>query len=273
MKKVHWLIEETNYQNDNNVAQRLMYLLQERGNPVTTFDYVFENTDWSFWSSFQREDPAVFFGTWNALSAMSEMHDLPQPLAWYAPEPFRCSTYYQKYCDLILQRSWQMCGVDEFERTAEDAFQLFGVNDCIFVRPDDNNKIFNGDLLKKGNLQGWLRGLRHKKIPLDETLMVIARPISIDVEWRFVVVGGKVAGGSQYKTNCCIDINANYDPRAAEFAELVAATWSPFPVFVVDVGFVKDEYKIVEIGPFNYAGLYKIELEPILEAIEEIVLY
>jgi hypothetical protein len=107
---------------------------------------------------------------------------------------------------------------------------------------------------------------------IDETCQVVtALPQKIHNEWRLFVVNGKVITGSQYKDRCCIEIVAGYPDEVCEFAEYVAAIWAPFPIFVIDVCLTDDGYKVMEIGPFNYAGVYLSDLRKLVVAINNYV--
>lgn len=267
---VHWILEATNYQNDNNVAQRLMYLLAEKGHPVTMFDYVpFEGTDYSFLPK-PEEGPAVYFGTWNALMDMRErVPNLPRPFAWCDLDKLNCSTYYKHLEDYILQQDRWSGTLEMLPLIAPELYEAISVGGKVFIRPDDNEKSFPGALVREEELEPWLRNVLEYRMVPQSTVFHAARPRAIDAEWRFVLVEGKVVGGSQYKTNGHADIEPGYDPLAATFAEEAATVWTPHPVFVMDVGLVEGDYKIVEVGPFNYAGLYKTELGPVVDAINK----
>lgn len=102
----------------------------------------------------------------------------------------------------------------------------------------------------------------------DKDLEVIAsKPVKLFGEWRFIILNNKVVTGGKYRSENSLDVEEGYDEKAAELAESAANKWSPAPLFIIDVGLTNEGYKIVEIGPFSYAGLYKCDLK---KAITEI---
>lgn len=262
---VHWLLQETNYHNDFNVAQRLTYLIPELGHKVTTFKYVpFGETVYDFMPA---EGPVVYFGGWNVLDDIRRRGILtPPPFAWYDSDKFKCSTYYRKLGDYVAQQGVVFLKLEELTEHA------YGGARKLFVRPDDNEKSFVGQLVEQDLCDAFVRNTIDYGQVSPDLDIVIALPQQIKYEWRVVVVDGKAISGSQYKEGKAIEVIAGCPAGVLEFAEAVAARWSPHPVFIVDVCETDEGYKVMEIGPFNYAGLYLNDLRAIVEAVNAHVL-
>jgi len=84
-----------------------------------------------------------------------------------------------------------------------------------------------------------------------------------------IVHEGKVITGSQYKRNGQLDVKAGYPEGAAEVTEEACRKWYPHPVFVMDIGLVGDQYRIVECGSVNCAGYYDCDMGTIIRAMSE----
>lgn len=262
---MHWLLQETKYHNDNNVAQRLHYLLMEMGHPVTTFKYIpFGGTDYSFMPT---EPPLIFFGTCNVVKDIRTRNiPVPPPFVWCDWDLFSCHTYYDKLAAYIVQDAPKFVKLRDLD---ESVF----VKPEMFFRPDDNEKSFVGTPLKRDLFAPWKRDLlSHQDYhQSSEDITVVVAPIKeIAFEWRVVIVDGKAVAGSRYKKHGWLDIEADFPVEVATFAEEVAACWSPHPVFIIDVGLCDGKYRVVEIGPFNYAGLYQCDLRAIVDAISSL---
>lgn len=263
---MHWIVQQTKTQTDNDVYQRLLYTLEEMGVPYTSFVYIpFEGTDYSFMEGVKS--PAVFFGTFNALNDMRKrVPNLPEPFAWYETDAFECISYYELLKGNLLQEDHVFMRLGDVLGNIDSLYSRFGRK--VFLRPNDNEKSFVGSLVKIDLLESWVKGVSNNNSA--DLLVVASSPKEIEYEWRFVVVWGQIVAGSQYKAGDCIDIHHEYPTAAAVFAKKMAWKWYKFPVFIVDVCLTGGEYKVVEVGPFNYAGLYRCDLRAIVKAINNI---
>ena len=108
----------------------------------------------------------------------------------------------------------------------------------------------------------------------DSSLAMVSFPIDIENEWRMVVADRKVITGSQYRKDREIEISGDVDKEVVEFAEKVLQIeWQPHPIFIMDVCKTSSgEYKVVEIGSVNAAGLYDCDIEKILDNTNEIAI-
>jgi hypothetical protein len=262
-----WLIEAVQYQNDRNCPQRLSYLLQELGCEVIVFD----DSDLSFLSNLKGKEPVVYYGSINTLLDIRQQEkSLPQPFAWYDPLIFSCKNYYKQLKPFILPENpyFSTLGALDNSELVDYLYSQHGKDDVVFIRPNDNEKTFTGTLVRKTNLRTWSNDMTLRRYVPEATEIIVSAPQKIVYEWRFIIVNEKVASGSQYMSNGFCDPMEGFDDRAACFAEEAASCWSPYPVYIMDVGEVPGRgFVIVEIGPFNYAGLYQSDIRAIAKAI------
>ncbi len=137
----------------------------------------------------------------------------------------------------------------------------------LFVRPDENDKSFDGQLVHRDALSELVRVVS-ARAPLD-TLCVVASPRPIEEEWRLFMASGRVIACSQYRFRRSSAVVPGAPASVIAFAEDLARTWSPHPIFVMDVGRVGDTYCVVEIGSASCAGLYACDLRALVRGIRD----
>lgn len=127
------------------------------------------------------------------------------------------------------------------------------IDDEMFVRPLEDTKSFNGGIYNKNTLK-------------FEGECVVAHLQSIQKEFRFFVLNNKIIGQSQYKQNGELYISSIVDDGAIEFAKQMLEKFS-FKGYTLDIAYVNQEYKIVELNCFNASGLYGVSLYNFLNEI------
>jgi ATP-grasp domain, R2K clade family 3 len=127
-----------------------------------------------------------------------------------------------------------------------------------FVRPDADNKLFDGGVYDLAALYSVA-----KNIP-DELLVVKAEPQTIDAEWRCFVIDGEVVDGSEYRRNGKPSFSPGVPQRAVELVEVAAMQWLPAPVVCIDVARTGDRFGIVEANCFNASRFYAADIPNIV---------
>lgn len=163
-----------------------------------------------------------------------------------------------------------MLSFAEFRRKKNFLYSAFGATKDIFVKPDENVKTFSGTVVPYEKFDRWVEMTNDCYCPDPDMLVVVAQPCNIALEWRFVVHNGRVVTGSQYKVAGKTEMSAEVPAGAIEFAEKMAKhQWQPEPIYVLDVCQVGDQYFVLEIGEVNCAGLYRCDLEKVVDAMTE----
>jgi hypothetical protein len=160
-----------------------------------------------------------------------------------------------------------------------------------FIRPVHDSKSFSGTVIAGDELAKW------KTRVLDvsdgyatlrpETEVMYAEPKDIDLEARFFIVDGTVVSGSSYRSlgrqilyqridgnnplfrpmvdfvrdMLAVDFTES-DSYESTYAEPIAEA------FVMDIGQVGDQYKVVEINTINSAGFYATDMGAVVRALE-----
>lgn len=115
----------------------------------------------------------------------------------------------------------------------------------------------------------------------DDELVWIADPKAIKIEVRFFVLYGEIVTGSIYKINGVGNHQAlNYDHPAWKACQDILSDWEredcslkicrPDTIdgFVIDLGLVDNEWKVVELNNLNSAGFYRCDTDAIVRRIK-----
>lgn len=147
--------------------------------------------------------------------------------------------------------------------------------DKVFVRPVEDSKAFNGQLMTKDQFNKWKDQI--SKIdpqpfqPLSkETEIMVCAPKPIYAEYRFFIVDGIVISGSMYKRGTQVFHDSEVDQYITDFAQEMVDKWQPNIAFVIDVAQTDNGLKIIEMGNINSAGFYKIDVNKYIIAMEEL---
>lgn len=143
-----------------------------------------------------------------------------------------------------------------------------------FIRPCEDLKAFTGFVTTPKEWADWktrvLAGEKSSEFTQlsADTMIVAAPPRPIYREYRMFVVGDRVVAGSLYRTIHGIERSADVPAQVWEFAQAMAARWSPAEVYALDVAEGDAGLKVLEINCFNGAGTYACDLVKLYGAIE-----
>lgn len=217
--------------------------------------------------------PLIFHG---GIGLLRQAQKLPKispnymPWIWCDWDILACRSYYAHWGKYLLQQDYAFYPWGELSRLKSKLYHEFASEGKIFVRPDSNDKIFNGELVVFEQFEHWLKyGGRYMEPPPD-TLCVVCRPENILAEYRLIIADKKVIAGSQYRTPGGIDINENYPVEIISFAEEVVSVWTPHDIFCLDIAKTESGFKVIECGSINCAGFYKCDLRAIVAKASEI---
>lgn len=270
---VLWVVQEINH--DQDTSQRIMFAAQELGHEAKTLRYGgVRSVEWPDELPKGCERPVVFLGSLTAIKDHQRRHGgHGYPFAWCDWNKLSCRYYYSKLGDFLLGRRYGMYPYAEVVRCHEQLWRDFAVDGRVFIRPDSNDKVFDGQVVHLKNFDAWKGSVEAWEKPADDLLCVVASPTAvIKAEDRVVVVDGVAVTASQYKCDGKIDVvpRSGYREGSLRFAEEVAKCWSPHRAFVCDVALTGDgEFRLVEIGSVNAAGYYGCDVREIARGLSE----
>lgn len=164
------------------------------------------------------------------------------------------------------------------------------VTEVSFIRPINDSKYFAGTVFEVQEFWDWKRKvcvLEHDygNSLTGDTIIQICKPKVIYAEYRYWIVGGKIATKSMYKRGDQVIYSKDVDPRFDEFVDHVLRMekgkrgitlsttpqgWAPHRAFVLDVCDTPDGIKIVEINTINASGFYAANVQDLVMALEQL---
>ena len=145
----------------------------------------------------------------------------------------------------------------------EGARDRIASGETLFLRPDLGDKAFSGGTFGPEDLTD---------LPDTPDLAVIAAPIrDITAEFRFVIIDGEVATGSQYARDGKLDVRFDVDAACRARAREAALIYAPAAVYVCDVAMTREGPRVIEYNSFSSSGLYACDGVAIARGIEALV--
>lgn len=169
--------------------------------------------------------------------------------------------------DLYMNTDMQIVPAREAAQVAlEKGWEFF------FVKPDTDTKEFAGTVTDPQKYPHFIDGmLAHEWI--DQDFDVCVSPIKdIGIEWRLPVVGGKVVDYSIYRQWREVMPKREIYQEVLDVAAQAIALHDPAPVYVIDIGQVDGELKVIEYNGFNSSGLYACNVANVVDAVNEHVI-
>lgn len=198
------------------------------------------------------------------------------PGVWTDNENFNYETYRDKLGDLLLNNDMVRMKLSEVKAYLDGAGM-----DRVFIKPNLDTKEFAGQVITTAAFDTWLAGMietgyLNKNSDFD---VVVSRPKELGVEWRAVVVNGKVSSCSIYRQWQSVRPERHILPEVEDLIMQAHAKFAPADVYVIDiaqeyevVNGVRDYvFKVIEYNTFNSAGLYDCDVTAIIDDINAFV--
>lgn len=256
MRPIRWAVQ-TNLGSADDVA-KLTAFLERLGVPWVPLRVIpFDDTP----PDVPADGAVVFYGSTTLMRNVAR-DGRWDPGVFFDEARFAFEALRDGYGPALLNAASEVVAVGEFVSRDLDPEAEF------FVRPAGDLKEFQGAVHTFGELRGWRDGLASSNGPLGlDTRIQVAPPLAITTEWRTVVVDGRVVASSQYRSNGRLKVIGEVPSAVTAFAEEMAASYAPAPVFVLDVGEVEEGLRVVETNCFNSSGFYWCDLHAIVRAV------
>lgn len=168
-------------------------------------------------------------------------------------ESFRFDIWQRHLGAELLSRNVVLGTLAEIEPRA-----LAGPDGKFFIRPVEDNKAFDGQVIDLETLTAWRRDPA-KRAWLD--LDVVASPVqAIYREYRLFVVRNRVVTGSVYKVGGRPQLRELQDSEVESYAESILKTWTPAESVVLDVALTEKGFKVIEFNNINSSGFYAADV-------------
>ena len=187
----------------------------------------------------------------------------------YKNDNFDFRVWSEKWAGHIVNEDAVVCPFGEIP-TDQEVF---------FCRPVLDNKAFTGQVFSLEEYQQWVirlfteYGASDLQFDINEVVLV-SSPKNIQQEIRFYVVGGKPVTHSMYSMGGRVGYMEEHmtPPDAIAKAEEMIAMWQPAEAFTLDLAMVDGEYKVLEMGCINAAGLYFCNVGKLAQAFRDLTL-
>lgn len=203
------------------------------------------------------------------------------PVAWAPWDLLRCSSYLPWLGSLSIQKEYKtlLLGSLSDPDTQDHLYATLAEDGCLFIRPDEGDKLFGGSLIERERLSDCVSNLLGT-LPAS-TECVVSRPVVVRREWRcFVRVGEPspehcgVITSSQYKEGGRSRVEPGCPAEVARFAESIASMWphgeARMPAIVVDVAELQGELAAVEVQTVHCAGLYACDEDALVRELADL---
>ena len=168
--------------------------------------------------------------------------------------------------DLYLNDDLVVCSVHDGAKIASERGW-----DQFFIKPNTDSKEFAGTITDTGRYGYLLESVFNEDWIDDDFDVVVSSIKPLGLEWRLVVVDGKVADYSIYRKSMRVDPERSIRQEVLDLADQAIKRHNPAPVFVIDIGEYNGMLKVIEYNGFNSSGLYHCDINNIVDAVNDYV--
>lgn len=183
-------------------------------------------------------------------------------LPTFPPVPFGGGAFPFKYWLNNVGRIWTMEAIRK---------ERFSFEYPTFIKPYDTEKFFTGVVLESPEDFDKLQLSTSFVEDPEQEKVFAAEYKKIEEEIRFFIIGGKVITASRYKIKGERVYKEITPPHPAWIqAEYLVKTFNPHQLnkgYVMDLGLVADQWKIIELNDMGSAGLYMCDTDNLTRAL------
>lgn len=211
---------------------------------------------------FSRDKQSIFYGSTTFIDLLCKDETVRHGV-FYDPQVFSMQNYMQRWGVHMLNYGAFMGRFEDFiHRNIPD-------DKVFFIRPDGDDKSFNGDTMNFGEIRKWYENVVHSGTAAVKpaTRILAGTPYNIQYEWRLWIVEGEVIAASRYREYFRLAKQRGCPMDVAGFAIERCREYTPHDVFVMDIALCGDTFYIVECGCMNGAGFYDADVHAIIHAV------
>lgn len=194
-------------------------------------------------------------------------HQLNKPTGlFFDEETFSMENYINVWKEHMLNCEAKVTTFREFAKENHSDDSLW------FIRPDADDKSFNGDVRAFSDIKKFIdNSTKFDNVILTEdTKIIVGPPYNIKKEWRNYVVDGKVVSSSLYRKDFRLNkSNTDIPADMIEFVEARCKEYMPHKIFAMDIALCGGEYYIIECGCLNSVGFYASDIYKIVKSVSE----
>jgi hypothetical protein len=209
----------------------------------------------------QDDDCVVFLGTY-PLMRQIQLQTRWKPGGWCEAPRFDCARYYPEFGSFVLNHDGSIMSIDAALAESDALFRRHESDGQVFIRPLGLEKTFTGRCVNSSAFVSALQSARYARCGV-----LVARPRTVDREWRLVVSQRGVVAASQYRTSGELDVREGCPEEIRSFTEkvLVSTSYRPDPIFMLDVCESEGSMHVLELNSFSCSGLYACDPPAVVE--------
>jgi hypothetical protein len=215
----------------------------------------------------QDEKMNIYYGATTLMYNIYRQHNKP-PGLFFDEERFSMENYLAIWKGHMLNSEAKVTTFKEFAGEDHAADSLW------FMRPDADDKSFNGDVHSFGDIRKFIKNaVEFDNVILTEnTKILVGPPYKIEKEWRNYIVDGKVITSSLYRQDSRLNKSReNIPAEMIRFVEDRCADYMPHKIFAMDIALCGGDYYIIECGCLNSVGFYAADIPKLIRAVSEYV--
>ena len=271
MKSVNWLLEKNIF---FDTESKMCEIIRNHGHNVKLIEYIPVLHEIKS-IPFSENSCIVFYGSLNAASVIKKLYNLYPGIYGTFPN-YDYITYSKYFRDFMLNKDFDIYPYYMLLNSERMIYDMYGVDDTVFIRPDSGMKPFTGRTVSRDEFEKVVTGefTLYGDISPD-SICIVSSPKTIVSETRFVIVDDEIITGSEYRRD-----GKHYEsdtPDAVQwfFLEnmIEKTTYRPDRVWIADTCITSDDkIHLLEIGSFSCSGLYKNNLDVIVEKVSNVAL-
>lgn len=268
--KPKWVLEKHTFE-DN--FDDLVTKLQEKSIEYKILDYVpFEGGKYKYKEIYPENSCVICYSSINFLRRLQRETNLWIPHSYANFDNYTCGKYYPHFWKYLLNTNFIFIPFGLLENRQEFIFNMFPEN--VFVRPDSGTKIFTGKVVAKDEFKEFIKIERDCYQVDDEVMVLLSEAYNLSAEWRFIVCRDQVITGSKYRSKGKLVGELTSGGPAWDFAQKVLdeVKYRPDRAFTLDICQCGDEYYLLEINSFSACGLYKCDLDIVVDEISKLAI-
>jgi hypothetical protein len=260
-----WIVEKNIF--DEDCVNRLEQEIISNNDELYHVEYIpFERGDYS---DLPLDERCIFYGSLNLAKQFQNQH--PSVNVFCTLPNYKCSKYYAYLGKWLLNADYTLLPFAELFRREDELYDVFGQDDAVFIRPDDGDKKFTGQIVYKENFVEQCTEFQMKEKRLKEyDLVLVSSPKNILREWRLVICNSWIIAGSLYHDTTMNLDYMGYPQEVEDLAKdiIFAANYKPDEVYVMDFCETQSgKFYLLEIGGFSCAGLYECDMGDIVREV------
>lgn len=263
MKNIRWVIQQ------NLIAENDLEAIRQVCNDMAI---AFEEIQVIPFSSevpeFTKDEKVnIYYGSTTLMYNIYRQLDRPRGL-FFDEQAFTSANYLAAWKEYMLNYGAKVTTFREFSEEEHPPESLW------FMRPDADDKSFNGDVRTFSDIQNFIaNAVKYDNVILTgDTKILVGPPYRIDKEWRNYVVNGKVVTSSLYRKDFRLNKSRHDAPESMiQFVEARCREYTPHSIFAMDIALCGDQYYIIECGCLNSVGFYDADVAALVKAVSECV--